>query len=185
MFGDNFEFGSNSNTNTNEKFNNGQNKNLNSNDDFDDFDSFEFDSDISKKDEKENVTDKINDNNKNSINKEENNKSSEKVQKPKLSLIKDVIKNIDEDTEIITNNKVVSNCTDTNLVKNNSNSKTPKKSIIQSPLNINKPNFNFYNSETVSCEHVEFLDNNYWKGKHVLTDEIDLLIKEIEDFSGK
>lgn len=39
-------------------------------------------------------------------------------------------------------------------------------------------NTNLDNNQ-ISCEDIEFLDNNYWKSKNIITDEVDMLIGEL------
>ena len=46
-------------------------------------------------------------------------------------------------------------------------------------MNKHKLSFDSFSNEKLSLEEIEFLDNNYWKSKSVITDEVELLVKEL------
>jgi hypothetical protein len=56
-------------------------------------------------------------------------------------------------------------------------SKTPILQI-SSPFGKKKMSSD-YNRNEVTCQDIEFLDNNYWKAHHIVTDEVDFLINEL------
>lgn len=74
-----------------------------------------------------------------------------------------------------------------NKINNRRNSLHAKSTPIKTPIGsfgISSPfgrkKMSFDNSRTeVTCEDVEFLDNNYWKAQHIITDEVEVLINEL------
>lgn len=74
-----------------------------------------------------------------------------------------------------------------NQINNRRNSLHAKSTPMKIPIGtletsspFGRKKMSFDNSKAeVTCEDIEFLDNNYWKAQHIVTDEVEVLINEL------